>query len=60
VDGKIAGDVALDVVDVAGHVAPHPGGVGPMTRAMLLANVVAATEQQAADPPANKALSARA
>jgi methylenetetrahydrofolate dehydrogenase (NADP+)/methenyltetrahydrofolate cyclohydrolase len=46
VDGKIAGDVALDVVDVAGFVAPNPGGVGPMTRAMLLANVVAAAEQQ--------------
>ena len=40
VDGKIAGDVALDVADVAGHFAPNPGGVGPMTRAMLLVNVV--------------------
>jgi methylenetetrahydrofolate dehydrogenase (NADP+)/methenyltetrahydrofolate cyclohydrolase len=29
-------------------VAPNPGGVGPMTRAMLLANVVAAAEQAAA------------
>jgi len=48
VDGKIAGDVALDVVEVAGHVAPNPGGVGPMTRAMLLANVVSAAEQAAA------------
>src|SRR5690349_22564887 len=48
VDGKIAGDVALDVREVAGHVAPNPGGVGPMTRAMLLANVVAAAEQRAA------------
>ncbi len=48
VNGKIAGDVALDVAEVAGHVAPNPGGVGPMTRAMLLANVVAAAEQQAA------------
>ena len=45
VDGKIAGDVALDVVDVAEFVAPNPGGVGPMTRAMLLANVVLAAEQ---------------
>jgi methylenetetrahydrofolate dehydrogenase (NADP+)/methenyltetrahydrofolate cyclohydrolase len=45
VDGKLTGDVAPDVVDVAGHVAPNPGGVGPMTRAMLLANVVAAAEQ---------------
>lgn len=48
VDGKIAGDVALDVVDVAGFVAPNPGGVGPMTRAMLLQNVVLAAEQAAA------------
>ncbi|MET0765015.1 MAG: bifunctional methylenetetrahydrofolate dehydrogenase/methenyltetrahydrofolate cyclohydrolase [Blastococcus sp.] len=48
VDGKIAGDVALDVMDVAGFVAPNPGGVGPMTRAMLLANVVAAAERAAA------------
>jgi methylenetetrahydrofolate dehydrogenase (NADP+)/methenyltetrahydrofolate cyclohydrolase len=44
VDGKIAGDVAADVRDVAGFVAPNPGGVGPMTRAMLLVNVVAAAE----------------
>jgi methylenetetrahydrofolate dehydrogenase (NADP+)/methenyltetrahydrofolate cyclohydrolase len=48
VDGKIAGDVAPDVMDVAGFVAPNPGGVGPMTRAMLLANVVAAAERAAA------------
>jgi methylenetetrahydrofolate dehydrogenase (NADP+)/methenyltetrahydrofolate cyclohydrolase len=47
VDGKIAGDVALDVAEVAGYVAPNPGGVGPMTRAMLLANVVLAAEQLA-------------
>ena len=40
VDGKIAGDVAPDVREVAGFVAPNPGGVGPMTRAMLLTNVV--------------------
>jgi len=40
VDGKIAGDVAADVPSVAGFVAPNPGGVGPMTRAMLLTNVV--------------------
>jgi methylenetetrahydrofolate dehydrogenase (NADP+)/methenyltetrahydrofolate cyclohydrolase len=48
VDGKIAGDVAADVREVAGFVAPNPGGVGPMTRAMLLVNVVAAAEQAAA------------
>jgi len=47
VDGKIAGDVARDVVEVAGHVAPNPGGVGPMTRAMLLSNVVSLAEASA-------------
>ncbi|MCU1688509.1 MAG: Methylenetetrahydrofolate dehydrogenase [Pseudonocardiales bacterium] len=46
--GKIVGDVALDVIDVAGFVAPNPGGVGPMTRAMLLTNVVEAAEKAAA------------
>ncbi|MBG0827911.1 bifunctional methylenetetrahydrofolate dehydrogenase/methenyltetrahydrofolate cyclohydrolase [Planomonospora sp. ID67723] len=45
VDGKIAGDVAPDVREVAGFVAPNPGGVGPMTRALLLANVVEAAEK---------------
>jgi methylenetetrahydrofolate dehydrogenase (NADP+) / methenyltetrahydrofolate cyclohydrolase len=45
VDGKLAGDVADSVLDVAGWVAPNPGGVGPMTRAMLLANVVEAAER---------------
>jgi len=48
VDGKIAGDVAADVYDVAGWVSPNPGGVGPMTRAMLLSNIVHAAEQQLA------------
>lgn len=43
-EGKIAGDVAKDVYDVAGWVSPNPGGVGPMTRAMLVSNVVAAAE----------------
>lgn len=47
VDGKIAGDVAKDVIEVAGQVAPNPGGVGPMTRALLLTNVVAAAERRA-------------
>ena len=45
VDGKIAGDVAPDVTEVAGHLSPNPGGVGPMTRAMLLRNVVEAAER---------------
>src|SRR6478735_7280759 len=44
-EGKIAGDVAQDVYDVAGWVSPNPGGVGPMTRAMLLANIVEAAEK---------------
>ncbi len=45
VDGQIAGDVTADVAEVAGWVAPNPGGVGPMTRAMLLTNVVEAAER---------------
>jgi methylenetetrahydrofolate dehydrogenase (NADP+)/methenyltetrahydrofolate cyclohydrolase len=45
IDGKLTGDVDLDVRAVAGWVAPNPGGVGPMTRAMLLSNVVAAAER---------------
>jgi methylenetetrahydrofolate dehydrogenase (NADP+)/methenyltetrahydrofolate cyclohydrolase len=47
INGKLTGDVALDVAEVAGWVAPNPGGVGPMTRAMLLSNVVAAAERNA-------------
>ncbi|HEY7102618.1 MAG TPA: bifunctional methylenetetrahydrofolate dehydrogenase/methenyltetrahydrofolate cyclohydrolase [Mycobacteriales bacterium] len=49
VDGKLAGDVALDVTEVAGWFSPNPGGVGPMTRALLLSNVVAAAERRAAE-----------
>ncbi len=41
---RLVGDVAADVAEVAGWLAPMPGGVGPMTRAMLLANVVEAAE----------------
>jgi methylenetetrahydrofolate dehydrogenase (NADP+) / methenyltetrahydrofolate cyclohydrolase len=48
VEGKIAGDVAADVTGVAGWFSPNPGGVGPMTRALLLANVVTAAERLAA------------
>ncbi len=44
-EGKLAGDIAADVYDVAGWVSPNPGGVGPMTRAMLLSNIVLAAEQ---------------
>jgi methylenetetrahydrofolate dehydrogenase (NADP+) / methenyltetrahydrofolate cyclohydrolase len=44
-DAGLAGDVAPGVAEVAGWLAPVPGGVGPMTRAMLLANVVEAAER---------------
>jgi methylenetetrahydrofolate dehydrogenase (NADP+)/methenyltetrahydrofolate cyclohydrolase len=47
VDGKLRGDVAAEVAQVAGFVAPNPGGAGPMTRAMLLTNVVSAAERLA-------------
>lgn len=42
---RIAGDVAPDVADVASWISPNPGGVGPMTRAMLLSNVVSIAER---------------
>src|SRR5512140_136584 len=45
-DAGLVGDVAPEVREVAGFLAPMPGGVGPMTRAMLLANVVDAAEQR--------------
>ena len=41
-EAGLVGDVAPDVMEVAGFVAPMPGGVGPMTRAMLMTNVVEA------------------
>jgi methylenetetrahydrofolate dehydrogenase (NADP+) / methenyltetrahydrofolate cyclohydrolase len=44
-EAGLVGDVAADVHDVAEFVAPVPGGVGPMTRAMLLANVVESAER---------------
>jgi len=40
----LVGDVSPEVSEVAGHLAPMPGGTGPMTRAMLLANVVERAE----------------
>ena len=44
-DGGLVGDVEFDsVVEVAGAITPVPGGVGPMTRAMLLANTLRAAE----------------
>ncbi|MDP4962390.1 MAG: bifunctional methylenetetrahydrofolate dehydrogenase/methenyltetrahydrofolate cyclohydrolase [Mycobacterium sp.] len=44
VDGQLTGDVAPQVRDVAGHLSPNPGGVGPLTRAFLLSNVVELAE----------------
>jgi methylenetetrahydrofolate dehydrogenase (NADP+)/methenyltetrahydrofolate cyclohydrolase len=52
VDGVLAGDVLPSVRETAGFFAPNPGGVGPMTRAMLLANVVEAAERARAGTPA--------
>ena len=44
--GKIVGDVHPGVAEVAGWISPNPGGVGPMTRAMLLSNTVLAARRQ--------------
>jgi len=44
-DAGLLGDVDPGVMNVASYVAPMPGGVGPMTRAMLLQNVVEACER---------------
>ncbi|GAA3027470.1 bifunctional methylenetetrahydrofolate dehydrogenase/methenyltetrahydrofolate cyclohydrolase [Kitasatospora albolonga] len=46
-EGKIQGDVEPGVAEVAGWISPNPGGVGPMTRAMLLNNIVVAAERAA-------------
>ena len=43
-DAGLVGDVAPEVRAVAGFLAPVPGGTGPMTRAMLLLNVVESAE----------------
>jgi methylenetetrahydrofolate dehydrogenase (NADP+)/methenyltetrahydrofolate cyclohydrolase len=47
VDGKsvLVGDVEPAVADVAGWLSPNPGGIGPMTRGMLMTNVVEAAER---------------
>lgn len=47
VDGKLTGDLAPDVWDVAGAVSPNPGGVGPLTRAFLMTNVIERAERLA-------------
>ena len=46
-DGKLLGDVHPDVWEVAGAVSPNPGGVGPLTRAFLVHNVVERAEKLA-------------
>lgn len=46
-DAGLAGDVDAGVREVAGWISPNPGGVGPMTRAMLMVNVVEAAERVA-------------
>jgi methylenetetrahydrofolate dehydrogenase (NADP+)/methenyltetrahydrofolate cyclohydrolase len=43
-NGKLTGDVAPDVLQVAGGVTPVPGGVGPMTVVSLIENLISATE----------------
>ena len=45
IDSGLVGDIDPGVMEVAAYVAPMPGGVGPMTRAMLLTNVVEACER---------------
>ena len=47
VDGKVVGDVAPGVAEAAGYLTPVPGGVGPMTIAMLLENTLEAAERRA-------------
>ncbi len=44
---KVVGDIAIEAREKASWYSPNPGGVGPMTRAMLLANVVESAERQA-------------
>jgi methylenetetrahydrofolate dehydrogenase (NADP+)/methenyltetrahydrofolate cyclohydrolase len=46
VNGRLVGDVDASVRDVAGAVTPVPGGVGPVTTAVLLRNIVDAAERQ--------------
>jgi methylenetetrahydrofolate dehydrogenase (NADP+)/methenyltetrahydrofolate cyclohydrolase len=53
-DGKLAGDVDFDAVrEVAGAISPVPGGVGPMTVAMMLANTVRAAELTIGQQPSS-------
>ncbi len=58
VDGSVVGDVDFaGVAAVAGAITPVPGGTGPMTNAMLLANTLAAARWQVASPGAGGATS---
>jgi methylenetetrahydrofolate dehydrogenase (NADP+)/methenyltetrahydrofolate cyclohydrolase len=50
----LTGDVHPDVREVAGALSPVPGGVGPMTIAMLMSNTVRATEMQCASDARNR------
>jgi methylenetetrahydrofolate dehydrogenase (NADP+)/methenyltetrahydrofolate cyclohydrolase len=51
-DGSLCGDVhAASVAEVAGWLSPVPGGVGPMTVAMLLSNTLRAAKLQAGESP---------
>jgi methylenetetrahydrofolate dehydrogenase (NADP+)/methenyltetrahydrofolate cyclohydrolase len=60
VDGRLVGDVDFDAVAAkAAAITPVPGGVGPMTRAMLLVNTVRAARAQAAVAAAANRLSPR-
>src|SRR6266545_5226423 len=47
VEGRLVGDVAPEVAEVAGALTPVPGGVGPMTVAMLMANTITAASEWA-------------
>ena len=57
VDGKLVGDVDFDSArEVAGAITPVPGGVGPLTNALLLAHLVRAAVRQAAERSASAAV----
>jgi methylenetetrahydrofolate dehydrogenase (NADP+)/methenyltetrahydrofolate cyclohydrolase len=57
VDGRLVGDVDfVSARDVAGAITPVPGGVGPLTNALLLAHLVRAAQRQAAERSASAAL----
>jgi methylenetetrahydrofolate dehydrogenase (NADP+)/methenyltetrahydrofolate cyclohydrolase len=46
---RVYGDIDPAAADVAGWISPNPGGVGPMTVALLMTNVVEAAERAAAN-----------